>query len=326
MQKELNVLTLGVTGNVTQGMIQVLKKQKDVNVNILGACITEDSIGQYMTDGFVVSPYANDKNFIPWLIDICNSKNIDLVLTGVEENIAEISKNLERLKTETKSKFIVADEEQLKIGNDKYLTCKWLKENGCNYPLFASADNEKETENLVSEAGFPLIAKPKCGKGSRGVFVINKKEDLSLIDDKAEYVLEELLGTKEDEYTVATYTNKKGVFQSAIILKRYLQNGTTVLAETVENEKIFEECKKITEKFKIKGPLNIQLRMHKDKPVCFELNVRFSGTTPIRNLLGWRDLMAAIGEYVYNEDDLSSYFEYKKGKVYRVLTPFLVGG
>ncbi len=320
---QINVLVLGVSGNVSQGIIQALRTSQ-FNINIVGACVFKDSIGQYMTDKFFLSPYANDKNFINWLINICNKEKIDLVLSGVEENIFEISKNIEKLTQKTNAKFIVAQEDILKIANNKLLTAKWLKENGCNYPIFADLSDDKEVENLISKISFPLIVKPKEGKGSKGIIIINKKEDLNSIKDKKLYVLEEYLGSKDDEYTVAVYMNKLGIFQSAIILKRTLQNGTTVLAEATENEAIYKECKKIAEKLKIKGPVNIQLRLHNNKPVCFEINARFSGTTPIRNLLGWRDLIASVDEYVFNNNDLAKYFKAKKGKVYRIMTPYLI--
>ncbi len=321
---KINILLLGMSGNVTQGINSVIKTS-GIDAKIIGACVNKDSNGKYITDKFYLSPYANDNNFIPWLIEICNKEEINLVLSGVEENIFAISNNIAKLKSATNAIFIVANREQLEIGNDKLKTCQWLKNNNFNYPQYADAQNKKDIEKLLNKTSFPIIAKPRNGKGSKGIFVINSKNELDkLIPELGNYVVQEMLGNDEDEYTVATYTNNCGIFQDAIILKRRLQNGNTIYAETIFNQDIYEECKKITRALGIKGPLNIQLRMHKNKPVCFELNVRFSGTTPIRDLLGFKDLQAAISEYCYKKNDLKEFFNIRKGKVIRIFKEYLV--
>jgi carbamoyl-phosphate synthase large subunit len=55
--------------------------------------------------------------------------------------------------------------------------------------------------------------------------------------------------------------------------------------------------------------------MHHGKPVCFELNVRFSGTTPIRARWGYNDVEAMIREYILDEPVTLN--PLKEGKVYR---------
>lgn len=91
--KEIKALILGVGGNVSQGIIKAIRKS-DLNVKIIGACVSAESLGLYMCDEAYISPYASDQKFIPWLINICNDLSIDIVLTGVEENICEIEKIL----------------------------------------------------------------------------------------------------------------------------------------------------------------------------------------------------------------------------------------
>ena len=49
------------------------------------------------------------------------------------------------------------------------------------------------------------------------------------------------------------------------------------------------------------GPCNVQLRLVEGRPVPFELNVRFSGTTPARARLGFNEVEAAIRHFVLGE-------------------------
>ncbi len=312
----MNILLLGVSGNVTQGMISVIRRS-DIQAKLIGACVFENSIGKYLVDDFYTSPYANSEDFISWLTKVCIKEDVDLVLSGVEENIIAISKSIDILKLSTRSEFIIALPDQLKIGNDKLLTAQWLRDNQCNYPLFADGSNAADIQELIDKVCFPLIAKPKSGKGSQGIHILKSYDDLSKVSNISSYVIQELLGDDDSEYTVAVYSDKNGVLQDMIILKRQLLNGTTVFAETVENQLIYDECKKITDKLGVRGPLNIQLRMHNHRPVCFELNIRFSGTTPMRDLIGFRDLRAAIDEYVCGQQCLEPFFNVQPAKIIR---------
>lgn len=311
--KKINVLLLGVGGNVSMGILTALR-QSSIPCKIVGACISSESLGLYYCDSAYVSPFAVDKNFPQWVVDICNKENIDIIFTGVEENVLALEANRSFIESQTKALFIASDLEHLKIGFNKYETAKWLKENGCNYPLSADMRNEQEVKSLIAEVGFPLIAKPNSGKGAVGLFVAKSEADLEEIKGK-DYCLQQLLGNENEEYTIACYMDKKGVQQEMLIMHRRLKHGTTFMAEICHNEAIHEECHKICEAFKPKGPFNIQLRMNNGVPVCFELNVRFSGTTPIRAQWGYNDVETLIREYLFDEP--VRLVPRKKGKVYR---------
>ena len=298
MEHKLNILILGMGGNVSQGIMTALKLSQ-IPCRIIGACVSSESLGLYFCDTSYISPYAKDESFIPWVIDTCNRENIDIIFSGVEENIEALERNRDLLNN-TKSIFISASHHYLAIGNNKLKTCQWLKENHCHYPKFAASDDSVQVERLVKEVGFPLLSKPMIGKGSLGIMVINNQQELLTVPQN-NYVLQEYLGDSNNEYTVGTYRNKAGILDKMIICKRHLKYGTTFKAEIVHDELIEEECRNIASKFKVNGPLNIQLRMHHEKPVCFELNVRFSGTTPLRARWGYNDVAGMINEYLLNK-------------------------
>lgn len=314
--KKINILLLGVGGNVTQGILAVLNKKRE-QYNVIGACISEESIGLYMCDKSYISPLASEATFIKWLIDICNKEKIDIIFTGVEEIIFKIIENEEFIKNSTKAIFIGSSLEKLKIGNDKLKTCEWLKENNLNYPYFADGNKNSEIQELIKKVGFPLIAKPKNGKGSQGINILNSYDQLTNIEELDKYVIQEYLGSDNEEYTVGCYSNKEGKTQDIIIMKRKLKYGTTFMAEIVQNELVYQEARKICDLFQPKGPLNIQMRVHNNKAICFELNVRFSGTTPFRAEWGYNDVEAIIQEYIFNENIEGFLNPLKSAKGYR---------
>lgn len=309
---KIRVLVLGVGGNVSLGIIKALALSR-MDFYVVGACINTDSVGLYFCDKAYISPYANDKQFIQWVTKVCNGEKIDIVLTGVEEIILEISKNIDYFRDSTKSIFISTPYEKLTIGQDKLLTCEWLENNGCNFPKYCKPENFIEVQKFVDEVGFPLIAKPRCGKGSNGIIKIENVNDLKKVAFLRNYIIQEYIGTENEEYTIGCYYDKNGKLIDIIIMQRTLYNGSTQKAIVSENIIIREEAIKICNAFKPIGPLNIQMRIDSNRrAVCFELNVRFSGTTPMRANFGYNDVEAMIEEYVLNKD-ISNNFEIKSG-------------
>ena len=292
---EINVLVLGVGGNVSQGIMTALRLS-GIPMKVIGACVSGESLGLYFCDKAYISPYADSPDFISWYVALCIKEKIDITFSGVEEIVEVLERNREKLKG-LKTVFVSSSCECLNIGNDKYLTCKWLESNSLNFPLYASSDDRNEIDKLIDRVKYPLIAKPKRGKGSAGIIRINNERELSMVP-RDNYVIQECLGDADNEYTVGCYVNKKGDIDAMIVFKRYLRYGTTFKAEIVHDTEIIEECTRICSAFHPVGPLNIQLRKHKGKPVCFELNVRFSGTTAMRARWGFNDVAAMLNEYI----------------------------
>lgn len=302
--KTIRLLVLGAGGNVSQGIIKAVRNYDfGVKVSLTGACVEVDSAGLFMCDRCTLSPYARDSGFLPWLIDYCNREAIDMVLTGVEEVITAVSEGFARFQEGTRALFIASDPEKLRIGQDKYLTCRWLEEHGCNYPAYCLTEDKEGIERLVSQAGYPLIVKPRTGKGSKGVYRIGKPEELSVLLGHRDYILQEYVGSPECEYTVGCYADRQGRCRDVIVMRRTLNAGTTQTAEVVKDAAIEAEAAKICAAFAPKGPLNIQMRKRADgTPVCFEMNVRFSGTAPMRAHFGYQDVAALIKEYLLGEE------------------------
>ena len=312
---KINILVIGVGGNVGQGILRALKMSA-LNYRVIGACISSESIGLFMCDTAYICPLANDETFISWLTEVCNREKVDVVLSGVEEVLDTIACNYELLEENTPSKFICSSYQHIQIGKDKFLTCEWLKQNKCNYPAYALSENSDELKKIGKEYGYPLIAKPRSGKGSAGLIIINNEYELMKINSKNNYIVQQYLGDNDSEFTVGCYSNLKGKFEEMIILKRELKYGTTCMAEVVENKVIYSESLKICKAFMPFGPLNIQLRLHDNNPVCFEINVRFSGTTPMRAHFGFNDVERAIKQAVLG-NDIESNFKISVGKAYR---------
>lgn len=324
--KKIKVLLLGAGGNVSQGILKAIRSydfaKEQVEVEVVGACISPESLGLYMCDKACVGPYASDPSFTDWVIDLCNQEDIDLILTGVEENIIALQRDIDKIEHQTKAIFVASPLESLRMGQDKLLTCQWLEEHELEHPAYCRLEDEGSVRQLVEKVGFPLIAKPCHGKGSRGVCYLKDQAALDSLQVKDDYVLQECIGDASKEYTVGCYCDKQGQLQEIIVMHRKLENGYSAITEVVDDPVVYQEAKRICEAFRPCGPLNIQMRKaNKERAVCFELNVRFSGTTPMRDHFGYRDVIAMIKEYCL-EESIKECFQIKKGMACRYINEF----
>jgi carbamoyl-phosphate synthase large subunit len=296
----LNVLVLGVGGNVSQGILKAIAAST-LPCRVIGACISPMSMGLYTVDRALISPQAKDASFVDWLMRTCRNERADAVLSGVEPVLEVLSANAARLREQTGAVTVVSDPAALAIGNDKLRTCQWLRDQGLNYPQFADASDPAAITNLLATCPFPLIGKPRDGRGGEGVFMIRDQRDLEGCVKRRGYVIEEYLGDSASEYTVGCFSDRDGNVRGSIAMWRELLHGTTYRAVVGEFPEVRAEAVRIARALRPMGPCNVQMRMSKGKPTCFEVNVRFSGTTALRAHFGFNDVEAALRHYVLGE-------------------------
>ena len=242
MSTRLTVLVLGVGGNVSQGILKSLQ-MSSLTCKVIGACVSSRAAGLFTVDRAYVSPYANDPGFVDWLISICRHDGIQAVLCGSEPVLAVLSIHAQRIRLETGAICIVSPPQCLSIGADKLATCQWLEKNGFNFPRYAASENQADVEALVRDCGYPLIAKPRAGKSAQGLIYIRSPADLAHATSLADYVVQELLGDDDSEYTVGCFSDRDGRVRGTIAMRRELLQGTTFRAEigdfpSVRNEAI----------------------------------------------------------------------------------------
>jgi len=293
----MTVMVLGIGGNVSQGILKALALSP-IQCRIIGGCISPMALGLYTVDRSYVTPLANDPSFLDWLIKTCKAEGVQAIFSGVEPVLSILSRHAEEILKQTGAVCIVSKPHHLDIGEDKLTTCQWLQAHGFHYPRYAASEDRAGLEQLADECGFPLIAKPRKGKGAHGIIEIRNSSDLGLVSERPDTIVQEYLGSPDSEYTAGCFCDKDGKVRGTLVMHRELQSGTTVRAEVGEFPEVRAEAVRIAGSLRPIGPCNIQLRMAKGKPVCFEINMRFSGTTPLRARLGFNEVHESLRHLV----------------------------
>ena len=287
------ILVLAVGGNVSQGILKGLRHDGRP-MRVLGADISPPQMGLYTVDKAFVAPWAHEPDFLPWLLDCVAAESVSVILSGAEPVLMALARNKTRIEEETSARILCSSDAVMEIGDDKLRTCEWLAQNGLAHPAYAEVSDRRAVDALVAQCGFPLIAKPRRGGGSRGLFEVANQRDLDYVVGRDNYLVQEMLGNEEDEYTVGCFRDEADTLAPSCCMKRELLAGTTYRATLGEYPAVREEAERIVRKLQPLGPCNIQLRDTLRGPVCFEINPRYSGTTPIRSHFGYREVSAGL--------------------------------
>lgn len=215
---------------------------------------------------------ASSLNFLDSIKKLCYKHSIDVLIPSVDEELIPLALARESLKFEMllpSLDFIETHLDKLKSNS---------KLNSQNLPV-PKTDLIGERRSIV----FPCIIKPKTGRGSRDVRVIESEEELQahvlLSHRKSEdFILQEqLIG---QEYTVLMVANRQKSLKAIVPVKVGLKKGITLRATTDFDSSIVAACFAIHLSWPVSGCYNIQLiKTESGEIKPFEINPRVSTTT-----------------------------------------------
>lgn len=318
-------MVTAVGGAVGEGIIKAVKLS-GLDCNIITTDVQPYAAGLYRGKVGYILPLAKEPNFIDEVIKICKKENIHCILIGTDYELLKFAENKKRIEKETNAKIIVSQPEVIRVANDKWLTHKFLTEH--NLPSIPSV-LPRNVNKLIKEEGFPLIIKPRIGDSSKDTYIVknrnelrgklshilnNKTKNKYLLEDPG-LVIQKYIGTEEEEYTSTTLTFNNKCY-GILSLKREMRfGGHTTKAIIRDFSEINKKIKEVAEILNAFGPCNFQSRVVNGTPFIFEINCRFSGTTPFCAEVGFNAAGAAIRKIILKEK--IKRLTYKKGIILR---------
>lgn len=283
----MKVLVTSAGALLGQGIIHSLEKADIPDLHIVACDPDPTSPGLYWNKGSRLLPFAKDPHFIEKFADLLNEEMPDAVCVGTDPELSLLAAHQQHLESSFNTKIIVSSPEVVRIADDKYLTYQFMKDNGFSPPDSRLPGQEQE---LVALYGFPLVVKPRIGARSVGFHLVKNFEELrKAIDAVPDAVIQECVGTKNDEYTAGTiYLD--GECKASIVMRRELRDGNTFKAFVDAYPELNEQVRAFCNALKPFGPANFQFRNVNGVARVFEINSRFSGTTPLRMHAGFNEL------------------------------------
>jgi carbamoyl-phosphate synthase large subunit len=306
MNKTLNILITGCGGDIGQSVGKILSKSKYAK-NVYGIDISDRNAAQFVFDNFDIGPKVSDENYVKDIETYVLKNEIDIIIPVSEHELRFYTDNYKDVPVIGGAEVLMANHFSRTIGFNKTSTTLFLKENKLPNPILYTSSS--------TDIIFPIIAKPNTGAGSSNIFVVDNYEEFTFLANKnQDFIFQELLDGKEGEFTCCAYRTKKGDIRNIIFKRELTSGGYSGYGEVIEDQRIDALLIEIAELLNLEGSINIQLRIHNEKPVVFEINPRFSSTILFRDLLGFKDLEWSIQEFLGEE--ISNYTKPKAGKCF----------
>lgn len=283
--KQYNVLVTGTSSyGVGEGILKTVNSSKYRDrIKLIGASNSDLVAYRHILEKFYVLPNAADENYLTSLKSVLDNENIDILIPGSEAEAEVLSQNKDIF---GKVDIWVNISSIVETFNNKLLSHKFYQSNNFHTPKIF---NNYEENNVHK---YPLIMKPTKGKSSENIYIINNEIQLKAVEAlyKAydiEYILQEYIKSGE-EYTVSLI-NLDENYQEIFILKRVLNKGATQYVTFEDNECIKRIAIELHRLIKNELILNIQIIKQGDKYHIIEINPRFSGSSPMRALMGFNE-------------------------------------
>jgi len=296
----IRVLVTGVNSTTAQSIIKALRAS-GLPVEIFGCDINPYSSGLYRVDrGFLVKPFT-DPGYEAQMLEILQRYRIDALLSGIDAELLSLAERKSAWEAKTGCRILVNQPSLLKITLDKYETARFLKAHGCSAPASAL---ETELRPLIDQVGFPLVIKPRRGASSRHVYVVHSEAELfERLRQVPHPVVQEYLGSPEEEYTCGAFVDANGTLKGIATLQRTLMAGSTHTAIVGHFPDVEQEVRRVIAALRPMGSCNVQLRRNRQgRPTTFEINARFSSSVSIRAHFGFNEVEAALRSLVLGQE------------------------
>lgn len=283
---------------------------------IVTADIDPFSPGLYEVDSAYLLPAADDSKYIDKVLELAKRENIDVILPGSPVEVKVIARNKEVLEKHGVIP-IVSSSSVVENSFDKIKLHRFLAQNKILTPNTVELDFPEKARELK----FPVVIKPsKDTSGSRNVYIAKDMDELKVIfndlqREKIELLVQEYVGSEDEEYTVGILINRKGNLIDSIVMRRRLIGLSRGLERTINNKTyvlstgysqgffvdqpdVKEYCEHVAKVVGAVGPLNIQCRRGEKGVYIFEVHPRFSGSASMRALMGFNEPDVLIRDFL----------------------------
>jgi carbamoyl-phosphate synthase large subunit len=316
-----NVLVTGAGALLGQGILRCLNFSKN-DYHIVSVDPEVWATGNALANVCYKVPYISDPGYKLRIEEIISKENIHIILIGTDVELPFFAEHKAYLEETYTIKVLVSKSSVIKIANSKWFTAEFLRKNDFPFPSSALTSDISKIEKLKSKCKYPFIAKPDDGARSKGIEILENEEDLIRICGYTNnLIVQELLSSENGEFTTGCIVVEKKCV-ALVSMVRDLRDGNTWRAYRVDKSPYDTVIASIAETLEVEGPVNFQYRIRENEPVVFEINCRFSGTTPIRYMFGFNEVEALLNFHLNGEPIEQP--ELRKGTVLRTISDVFV--
>lgn len=255
-------------------------------------------------DGYIITPMAFSKDYIPILLKFCKENQITAIISLLDID-AKILAEHRAIFDKEDIRLIVSNAEVMNVCNDKWETYLFLDKIGVKQPLsYLSLEKTKQAIQN-GELTYPIMMKPRWGIGSFGVYKIDNEQELNVLYAKLHkdifntYMGRESEKDKEaciimqqcvvgDEYGIEVLNDLNANYVATFAKQKLaMRAGETDVAITVDVSPYESLARTISTGLRHVAILDMDCIKSEDGQVyVLELNCRFGGQYPFTHNAG----------------------------------------
>ncbi len=266
-------------------LIQAFRKaanELQIKLTIIGADITIDAPALYFCDEKQLVCRIKDINYIPRLLEICESEKVDCLIPTIDTDLLLLAENKKRFES-IGTKVLVSNVDKVKLSRDKNYTADYFASLGLKSPLTTN-NLEKYKDALKNgAASFPVFIKPKDGSSSINAYKVDNLDDLKLYAEKIkDYIIQPFISGRE--YTIDIFCDYEG--HPVYITPRErlsVRSGEVLKTRITQDDTMIAEMLKLIADYKPCGQITVQLIQDENTGDNYyiEINPRFGGGAPL---------------------------------------------
>ncbi|MDH5333529.1 MAG: ATP-grasp domain-containing protein [Thermoleophilia bacterium] len=220
-------------------------------------------------------PRGDDPRFASALLGECRRRGIDVVVPTVDEELRPLA-DARHLFAEHGVVVLSSEAEALATCLDKHALVEAVR-GIVPCPATELLDPWFEPEAWI----FPVIVKPRTGRGGAGVELVADAAGLDRFPHDGSHIVQEHL--PGEEYSVDVLVDHGGAVVAAVPRVRLrVESGVAVVARTVRDADLEAAAGRCAQAAGIRGGANVQFRRDADGVArLLEINPRFPGTLAI---------------------------------------------
>jgi nucleoside-diphosphate-sugar epimerase len=313
-----SMTTIGIT-SVGSGIGQSVLRSLalgDAPVRTVGMDVSPANSGIHWVDvPLLIPPVRAHDDHRRAIFEAVREHRIDVLIPGNDNELGPLAAwrdELDGLGCTT----IVSSPEAIRLSTDKLAMAQWCAER--DLP-FVATWTATDARSRASALRYPLIAKPRSGSASDGIALIPDEAALvAMTDDdivvqpylppvSRELQADSTARLEQHHEVSAQYLlGRSGRILGSFVSINRLKAGIPIEIVPVDDEPWAQDGRPLIEHLAsigAVGPVNLQGRLTTDgRIVFFEANLRFTGITGIRSMMGYREVEATLSSLVAGDD------------------------
>lgn len=263
-----------VTGAGGPSAIAVMRSLEAAGATLFAADIDPYAAGLYLVGEARRSllPPAGDPGFVDAVHATCLREGIDALVPTVDGELVPLAAQRARFARDAIA-LVLASESTLRVCLDKWALYEHCA-GSVNCPTTIVVDDRFDPSAIP----LPAIVKPRVGSGSRGVRLVERRDELARLERDGSLLVQELL--PGDEHSLDVLADAMGRVLAVVPRARLkVDSGIAVTGRTLHDDRLEAIGRDVAALIGLTGVANVQVKQDAGgEPALLEVNPRFPGT------------------------------------------------